>query len=157
MAQALASPPLQTQLVESARALFITRVWNNWFQSVVERVAAAAFVSARVALTGQAASIPATNLIAAPNGGLYRLTYRFRVTQAASVSSSLQFTVTATDGGVACALSSAAYTGNVVNAPQSGTILIRTDTGAPMTYAVTYASVGATPMQYAVDIVAEAL
>jgi len=157
MAQNLASPPLQTPLIESAKQPFITRVWNNWFQSVVERVQAAAYAEQKVQLTGQAASIPSTNLVVAPSAGLYRLTFRFRLTQAATTSSSLLVTVTATDGGVACALASAAYTGNAVNQPQTGTVLVRSDNGVPITYATTYASVGATPMQYALDVVAEAL
>ena len=157
MASNLASPPLQTPLIESARQPFITRVWNNWFQTVVERVQAAAYAAQRIELSGQAASIAATNLIASPSAGLYRITFRFRLTQAATVSSSLLVTVTATDGGVACALASAAYTGNAVNQPQTGTVLLRADNGAPITYAATYASVGATPMLFDVDFIAEAL
>ncbi len=158
MAMNLAAPPLQTPLIESAAKPFITRVWNNWFQSVVERVAAAAFrVASPVALTGQAGSVATTDLVSAPAAGLYRITYRFRVTQAATVSSSLILTVTATDGGVACALATAAYTGNAVNQPQTGTVLVRSDNGVPITYEVTYASVGGVPMIFSTDLIAEAM
>ena len=158
MASNLAAPPLQTGLIESATKPYITRVWNNWFQSVVERVAAAAYrVASPVAITNGAASIPATDLLSSPVTGLYRITYRFRVTQAATVSSSLILTVTATDGGVACALATAAYTGNAVNQPQTGTVLVRSDNGAPITYAFTYASVGGVPMIYSGDILVEAM
>jgi hypothetical protein len=162
----LAPPPLQSAWsetpgdIQTGRApvpSFLTRVAGQWLLSLTTRLQTAASAVVQLILTGQAASIAATDLIPVPATGLYRITYRIRVTQAATVSSSILLTLSATDGGVACAMATAAYVGNVTNAPQTGTLLLRTDAGSPITYATTYASVGATAMVYEIDLVVEAL
>lgn len=156
MATILSAPPLQTALIESAQTGLITRVWHAWFRSLVDRAQVAAYAVTSVNLTGQSASIGATSLIPLASG-LYRVSYRFRVTTAAGVSSSLQVTFTTTDGAVTVNYQNAAYTGNAVNAPQSGTFIIRTDPSTPLTYSVTYASNAAGAMIYALDITVEQL
>ncbi len=104
----------------------------------------------------QGASIGATDVsdgtLAA---GLYRLSYYMRVTRAASTSSSLQFEVTWTDGGVAQAETFTAITGNTTGTHQFGTMLIRSDKNSPVRYATTYASTGATTMLYALYVTLE--
>lgn len=162
MATSLPAPPLQTPIVEvrAAPGVFpgqMTKVFADWLRSLVQRAQVAAYALLTVALTGQAASIAATDLAPSAAAGLYRVTYRFRVSTAATTSSSLQFTVTSTEGGVSCTQNSAAYTGNVTTAPQSGSFLVHADASSPISYSTTYASVGATPMAYELDVVLEQL
>lgn len=157
MASTLPAPPLQTPLIDSPKTGLITRVWGQWLLlSLVGRIQAAAAAIVAIALTGLTASIGTTAIVPVANAGLYRVNYRFRVTTPASVSSSLQFTVTTTDGGITCNQSSAAYTGNATNAPQSDAVIVRCDASTPLSYSTTYASVG-TAMVYRLDVTVEAL
>jgi hypothetical protein len=160
MSTTIAAPPLETPIVEppgkgQAPTWTITKVWANWLRSLIDRTQAAAAAVGRIVLAGQVASIGLSSLVPLASG-LYRVTYRFRVSTAASVSSSLLVTITATDGGVTVTQSSPAYTGNVTNQPQSGVIVMRCDPSTPLRYSTTYASVG-TPMAYALDLQVEAL
>lgn len=164
MSQSLASPPLQTPLVEPPMAgrppsWLITRHWFDWFQSVITRVQTAAYAvsSAAVALEDQNAAIGLTSLVPISAAQLYRVTWRVRLSQAATTSSSLRVDIVTTDGGVTVTYSSTAYTGNAVSAPQSGSFLVRCDASVPLQYQTQYASVGATPMLYDLDIICEAL
>jgi hypothetical protein len=113
--------------------------------------------AASVALTGQQASIPLTALVGLPSTGVYRISWRIRVTQAATTSSSIQLVITTTEGGVVCTQQSAAYTGNATNAPQSGLFVVRPDGDIPIEFSTVYASVGATPMKHDLDLVVESL
>lgn len=108
-------------------------------------------------VTGSAVSIGATPLHAAAFGaGYYRVSYYARITQAASVSSSLTVTIGWIDGGVPQTLSGAAITGNTPTTVQSGSAgLIHADSGLGITFSTTYVSVGGTPMQYALNVIAE--
>jgi hypothetical protein len=156
VATSLASPPLQTELIESARNPLITKVWAAWLRSLVDRAQVAAFSIITVSLTLQGASIGLTSLVPLASG-LYRVSYRFRITTAAGVSSSLQFAVSTTDGAVVCTQSSAAYTGNVTNAPQAGVFIVRADPATPLQYQTTYASNAAGVMKYSLDVTVEQL
>ena len=126
-------------------------IWNRYFNAIADRLSSALWVVGSVTLTGQSASIPATSFSSAVPAGLYRVEYHQRVTQAASVSSSLIFTVNWTDGGVAQTYSWAAMTGNTTSTAQSAATLMHVDTGTVVQYATTYASSGATPMEYRLD------
>lgn len=157
----LAAPPLSTPIVETKAEPGVvvgamTKVFENWLRALTQRTQTAPYAVSTVALTSQGAAIAATDLIPSANG-LYRVSYRFRVTQAATTSSSLTFSVTTTDGGVTVTQSSAAYTGNAVNAPQSGSFIVRCDSQAPLSYAMAFASVGATPMLYDLDVKVDSL
>jgi hypothetical protein len=80
------------------------------------------------------------------------------VTRAGSVSSSLQFTLSWTDGAVAQSASGAAETGNVTTTKQMGTMPIRVDASTPISYSTTYADGGgAVSMQYSLDVILEAV
>lgn len=152
----LAQPPLNDDVVESAKKLTITKAWENWLRTIATRVQNAAFTIISSALTGQVASIGLTSLIPLASG-LYRVSYRFRVSTAAGVSSSLQFTVTTTEGSVVCTQTSAAYTGNLTTEPRSGSFLVKADPSSPLQYSVTYASNPAGAMIYDLDLRAEGL
>ena len=106
-------------------------------------------VAAPTSLTGQSASIGATSIVPGQvASGLYRLAYYARVTQAATVSSSLTVTLGWTDHGQALTVSGAAMVANDVTIPQSGTIMVYLDALTPITYATTYASAGGQAMLY---------
>lgn len=87
------------------------------------------------------------------SAGLYRIDWYTRVTTAAGVSSSLTVTLGWTETAVALTSSGPAMTGNTTATNQSGSVLIRSDASAPITYATTYASNAATAMYYRIDFV----
>lgn len=137
------------------RVLFDSQ-WLTWFVTMRRLLNACARVIATVSLTTQGASIGATAL---PTGtlkpGLYRVSYYARISRAATTSSSLTVTVGFTHGGVACTIAGSAMTGNTTATVQTGTMLVKVDQNTSLTYATTYASVGGTSMQYALDVIAE--
>lgn len=134
----------------------VSMPWLNWFTSLQQDVEASSARLKTVSLVGQAAAIAAT---AFPTGalaaGLYRVSYIARVTSPGTVSSSLTVSVGFTNGGVACSLAGTAMTGNTTNTVQSNSWLVNIDNASPLTYATTYASVGASAMVYSLWLVLE--
>lgn len=119
--------------------------WQYWLdQILVQRVQQAAPTQKTVVATGIQASIGATNIEPLANG-TYRVNWYLRITQAATTSSSVQVSITATDDGVTTTSGPVAYMANVTGVPQSGSFLVECDPSTPLTYSVTYLSVGATP------------
>ena len=113
-------------------------------------------VTTPVSLTTQAASISTTPIPSQTlAAGIYRVSVFAAITQAATVSSSLTVTITFTHNGLSKSLSGVALTGNTTTTVQSNTFLIHIDGSSPVSYATTYASAGATPMQYALDVILE--
>lgn len=117
-----------------------------------------------VVLTTQAASIGATNLYAAAAAGLYRVCFSEIISQAATTSSSILVTIGWNNGGAKTstlaslnggALQTTADTSNTVNSELSNCIAFRSAAAQNITYATTYASSGATPMQYALMVSVE--
>lgn len=105
-------------------------------------------------LATQGATIAATDISGSLiKAGLYHISYSVQVTRAATTSSSIIVTFQWTRGGVTQTFARAAVTGNTLTTHDEFVIPIKTDQNSPITYAVTYASVGATSMQYALDIV----
>lgn len=155
MAVVSAPPPGNNPMIDRAD-LTVTRPWYQWLIALIDRVDNGARRVAVERVSAQAASIGTTALpIGLIAGGLYRVSWALRVTQAATSSSSLTVGLSWTDGTIACSLSGAAVTGNTTATTQSGTALIQVDQGTPVSYSTTYASSGATPMQYQVEIVLE--
>jgi len=133
----------------------VTLAWNKFFVNLNDQVAAAATVLATTSLTGQAASIGATALdLGSVSAGLYRVTYYTRITQAATTSSSLTVSFAWTDTA-SMSTSFAAITGNSITTFQSDSLMVYIDNASPITYSTTYASTGATPMQYSLRITTE--
>lgn len=128
-------------------------------------------VVAKVDLTAQQANISPTTLYTVPAGagGSYRVTGYLVVTQAATTSSTLpNLVINYNDGDTNTSVTStitSMNTNNAVgaNSAQSGVSQIFTQTmncrsGSVMQYqTIGYASVGATPMQYAAHIKLEYL
>ncbi len=152
---ALAEVPFRVSLVDGANQ-FLARFWLRYFQSIVDVVNNAARKLVLTSLTAQTASIGATALdTGSLDPGVYRTSYTARVTTAATTSSSLTVTLGWTDGGVAQSQSGAAMTGNTTATAQNGTVLMHIDEATNITYATTYASSGATAMQYSLYVLAE--
>lgn len=147
----LAPLPRGQALVDAVRRM--STGWADWMVSLVDKVEAAAVRVGGVTLTGQSAAIGAT-AVPTPvlSRGLYRVQWTARITQAATVSSSVTITVAWTDGGVACAISGAALTGNTTATVQSGEVLVSADAATTIRYSTAYASSGATPMAYALAV-----
>ena len=127
----------------------LSEAWRRYLSKLPLTLGAAPMRVSDVALTGQGASIGATNM--APAGlpaGLYRATYYARITTVGSVSSSLTVTLAWTDGGVACTFSGSAITGNTTATTQSGTQLIHIDRASAVNYSTTYASNAAGEMKH---------
>lgn len=136
----------------------VSWVWKSWLQALAQQTDAAPFRLQTVSLDGQGAAIATTSVpIASLALGLYRITYALRITRAASSSSSATVTIGWIAGTVACSQAFAAVTGNTTDTVQSGSLLVRGDANAPITYAVAYASSGGTSMLFSIDLVVEAI
>ena len=135
---------------------FIESDWYQWFLALVTRTDKTSERVLRTRVQTQAASIAPTSLaLGTLAPGLYRVTWRFRVTRAATTSSSLLVTLGWTESGLSLTRSSPAKTGNTTTTEDTDSWLIRVDQATAVTYATTYASVGATTMQYEVELVVE--
>jgi hypothetical protein len=115
-----------------------------------------------IKLTAQAANIGATTLYAVTATGLFRMSVSIKRTQAATTSSTLpSVTITWTEGDNSAAGSSALIASNATNtlvATAASELIVYAKTGTNIQYALaSYASSGATPMQFALEIKCEAL
>lgn len=133
-----------------------TDVWIKYLQNREDAITSAPQRNASTSVSAQSASIAATSIpTAALNGGLYRATFYGTVTTPGTVSSSLEVTFSWTDSGQARAITSTAYTGNSISECTTATVMFNVDAGAPVTYATTYATAGATDMVYTLYVVLE--
>lgn len=145
-----APPPVRDKVIGADGLL--TPAWRNWFERLPATLDAAPLRISAVSLTTQAASLAATNFAGATLlAGLYRATYYARITQAATTSSSLTVSLRWTEGSVVQTATGSAIVGNTTATGQSDSILINIDAGSQVQYLTTYASVGATAMQYAIN------
>ena len=148
--------PIRSKVVEAAGVL--TRDLVRFFEAIRQWLGDTTRQVASVALTAQAAAIVTTSI---PTNeletGLYRATYSLRITQAATSSSSAAVTFGWTTNSVLCSQAFAAVTGNTTASQSSGAVTVLVDTATPVSYAVAYASAGATSMTYALDIRLEVL
>jgi len=149
-------PPIHDPLVQENR--LVTDTWVLYLSDQGARVSESSRRVGSVALTAQVASIGATSVpIQTISGGLYRLSYYARITTAAGGTSSLSVTFGWTETSIALSTTAAAVTGNSVLTISSGTRVILSDSGSPITYATTYASTGTPVMQYRLSILTEAV
>ena len=136
----------------------LSRQWERWFALLETTLKSVTVKTVDVSLTAQSASIGATTILASAQSLTYRVTMWHRITQAATTSSSLAMGVQYTNGGIVCVRAGAADTSNVTDAVSTfnnSTIVVRPDPGTAIQYSTTYASVGATAMQYALYVVVE--
>lgn len=145
--------PVGTPLVDSKR--FMDDSWVLYFNKLVgDQVRASTVLpSGAVTLTGQGAAISTTTLASTEvQAGLYRISYDVRVTRPGTVSSTVTVTLSWTDLGQSLSITSATLNGNLVTTRESRTEFVYVDAGGPVTYSTTYASAGATSMQYALRV-----
>lgn len=132
---------------------FLSDPYADYFSRMAQSIGAASTRISQTLLTNQAASIAATDMASGGQPtGLYRFTYYARVTQAASISSSLEVVLSWTDGGVAQSRTFTAITGNTTTSLESETFMIHVDSSTPIQYSTVYLSAGGTVMQYRLDV-----
>jgi hypothetical protein len=147
--------PFVRRIAEGVR-FDLPEPWLAYFTQQALVVSQAAVRIQSESLTAQAASIGATDFSGGDlAAGVYRLSYYMRITQAATTSSSLEIVLDWTDGSQTPSFAGAALTGNLLTTYQTGSLLIHVDASSPVRYATTYASVGATAMQYRLDLTLE--
>lgn len=125
-------------------------------------VPAGASTSATVDALTQAADITPTTLLAVTASGRYRVSGYIIVSQASTTSSvlpSIVITWTDPDNSTGQSLTlTPTNAGNLLTSLQEALAVISAKTGTNVQYATSgYASVGGTPMQFALHIVLEAL
>lgn len=115
-------------------------------------------VDAFTPLVDQAASIATTPIpIQDVVKGVYRISVTVRVTRPGTVSSAIQVTLTWQERGITQTESTSNLNGNLTTTREGKTFVIRADADTPISYSTTYATAGATAMQYSLDIAAELL
>lgn len=151
------SAPFPTQdAIVDGRRFTPTQVFIDWVTSLTGDVDASPARLGTVAIETQSASVGSTAIpLGALSGGYYRVTTFARITRAATSSSSLTVTIGFTSGGVSCTFSTTALTGNTTATVQSHTWLLLVDASTPVTYSTTYASSGATTMEYQLAVIIE--
>ena len=155
----MAGPPMPARdpMTDPVTGL-IRRTWQVWLRNLTNTVNDAPVRIQTVSLSNQAASIGTTSIPSMPlSTGLYRVTWYLRITTAAATSSSLTVSFGWTDHTVTMSLSGAAVTGNTTITSQTGTALLSADNASPVTYATSYTSVGTPAMQYALNLILEAV
>lgn len=141
-------PPLQDKIVQPTGML--SEVWSRWFGRLPATLDAIPSIINTSSLTAQGASILATDFAGTILlEGVYRASFYARITRAATVSSSLTVIIGWTDGAVFQSYTAPALIGNTTATWATASIMLHTDAGQPVLYATTYASAGATTMQYA--------
>lgn len=150
-------PPLTEPFLQAPGSPYLSGLWLNFLGALASGLSAASATLKVLTRTGLSASVGTTAVLTTKSQGYYRLAYSVRITQTASVSSSLTVTLGWFETSVSVTLSGAAVTGNLTTSAQSGSVVVRADASSDLTYATTYASVGGTPMQYRIDVTAEKL
>lgn len=155
--------PIESQRTDPATGRqintgYIHPDWLNYLQGIQSNVDAGVRLVARPRLVDQEVSISPTPIpVAGFPGGLYRVSFYARITRPATVSSSLTIGFNFVEGGNNEAFTYLPLTTNTVFSIQSQSFLCRVDRAAAITYNVSYASIGATPMQYSLEIILEAI
>lgn len=93
-----------------------------------------------------------TTPMALGSGGRYLILLYLRITQPASVSSSVAVTLSWVDGAHACSKTFAAVVGNTVGTTDAQFFTMDLDAPGSVNFETAYASVGATPMQHKLRI-----
>ena len=159
MARQYAPIPLNDPLVVSKMPKgeelrgYVTPLWITYLSDQGVQIADRPERVATVDLSGQTASIGATNVpVTSLTHGLYRVSYYVRVTTALG-GTTVTVTIDWKDGGVTCSHSSAAINGAATSNYGSGTLFMDVDNLGPIRYATTYA--GGAGMIYKLVLSAE--
>jgi len=138
---------------------YMAPVWLDWIIQFVALLGQTARSVVLKRYTAQGASIGTTALLAVGtlSATRFRIAIAARVSQQATTSSSLVVRINTTIDGIACTMSTPALVSNDRTKPESVTWLVRADSPLLLTFDTTYASVGATPMQYELTVAVEAM
>lgn len=138
------------------QTLTISKRWYIWLFEVWQRIRLCIALAGPVyTKSNQSASIVTATVATIIQSGLYRISYRQRVTTPATTNSSLTPTIGWREGGVTQSASGAAMTGNTTTTQQNGVFFVRCDSGTVITAAFLYASTGATAMVFNADVAVE--
>lgn len=149
--------PMRSPALDAANG-WLHREIVNFLESLRRWLGRTSQELGSVAETAQGAAIATTDIPTSTlQEGLYRASYSLRITRAATTSSSAGMTFGWTTNGVSVTQTFTAVTGNTTASQTSGSITIQVDAATPVTYAISYASVGATSMQYAFNVRLEEL
>lgn len=152
---------IDEQVASRRQPFYVAQIWQRWFDHLIGLIRQSVSVVRSVAVpsateTGGAA-IVTTAIATLTSAGVYRVSYVLRITQAATVSSSATVTIGWVCNGVALTFPGAAVTGNLTTSFQSLGFPVRADALTDITYAVAYASVGATSMLFSFDALVESV
>lgn len=146
--------PKDAALVDQRRRM--TRPWIDYYTDQSRQVSVSSQRVGVVDESGQSASIASTSLpVLSVTEGLYRAAVFIHVTQAATSSSSISATIAYTSDAVALSASTGALTGNTTTTHSGTVFAFHSDGSTPLTYSTTYASSGATAMEYRIIITIE--
>jgi hypothetical protein len=137
MPNTLAPIPLETEITD--REGRITVFFRERWEQLIGGFQVTPLV-AQLEFTGQQAAIALTSAYLALAAGLYEVGYYARKTAADGVNSSLQFTWSWVDHGVALSEADAALVLDTTAAQQSRTKLLYADGQTDLSFAVAYAS-----------------
>ena len=152
----LAPPPLRSRLVDADGLM--TREFNNWLRGLTSAINNTATLSAApIVLPSLSNSLATSVALPSAPAGVYRLSYVVRVRTPATVSSSIAVSLQWYAAGVLQTYTQPALTTNTTTSVQSGSVLAVVDGGSLIAYSTTYASSGATVMQYDLTVTVEAL
>lgn len=130
--------------------------WSDYFNGVDAQLAGSYAVLDHQQVPSGSTSLPSTPIAADVLAeGLYRVSYYLVVLQAATTSSSVSVTIGWRDRGVTRQQTSPALNLNTTQQAFSNVFMVRIDYATAPTYSVTYASVGAQPMLYGLDVLFE--
>lgn len=158
MAQLLSQFPRASQVINKFTGWLEER-WQQWFVQLSGLVNAAIVKPGSVSVQPGVGAVLATAIPLNSNmlGTIYRLNYSVQTTQAATINSNFQLTISWTSFGVVQSVALPAIVNGTPTDQQSGNLVMQVDPNTEITYAVDYASAGVTPMQYALDLTLERL
>lgn len=133
-----------------------TQVFIDVYTDLTKDVdASPARLGTAVNKTGQTAALGVTPFnVGTLAGGLYRVSTNLRITQQATTSGSVGVNITCTKNGQTFTVTGATL-GNTNGASRSDAVLVSIDGATPISYSTAYASVGAQPLKYDLDLVLE--
>ena len=146
--------PLATKLPK----LLLGNSFIRWLSGLRAEVDARPKRDVHVRSASNTAAIATTALaIDTVHAGVWRISVQVRVVTPATTSSEVQVTISWTQGGVTQTQTTALLNGNLTTTREGLTVVLRATQATPVSYAVSYTSVGATNMVFELDVIAEEL
>lgn len=137
----------------------LSPIWFRWLSALATRLLAAITVAGNAVHRPSLSSALSPTALYEPSrdGERVRVSWAALITTAATVSSALAVGVSWTSGGLPCSKTFPALTANTAGTADGSSVFLRPDAGTAVSYSTTYATSGATPMVYTLDVVAESV